>query len=137
MSPVLSAQQQREGRPRFSRVQLQEQKRAYLTKALELTEDEAQKLQEVLSELDNERFKLWQSLHEVRRRLRQGETLSDTEYSDYLERVLTNRIKEAELERQYYNRCKGIIPIGKLVRLESLSRDFAKQFVRNRPRKVD
>lgn len=126
-------QGEREGR-RVTRIKLQEQKYQYLIEKLELSPEEGQALQAILRELDTERYKLWQVQRGQHARLRRGEQLSEEEYKNYLEALLDRRVEEAELERFYYKKCKDIIPASKLLKLQKLNREFAKQFLHSRHR---
>lgn len=118
-----------------SREQIQQEKRKHLVKVLELTEKEADELMPILNELDEQRFKLWQSVGDVRHRIHQKEAkLSDAEYETFFTKVMDNRVREAELERTYYKKCKAVLPIRKLVGLERANREFARQFFHKRRR---
>lgn len=107
---------------------IQAEKKEFLTKELELNEKEAEGLMTILNELDEQRFKLWKDAKELRDRIRRGDKLSDAEYSQHFDRVMNNRVKEAELERNYYGKCKSVLPMNKLIHLERANREFAKQF---------
>lgn len=122
----------RKGMP--TKDQIVSEKKAYLTKELQLTDKEADALMVIVNELDDQRFKLWQSTEQTRKRIRSGETLSEEEYQQYFDRVMNNRVREAELERTYYGKCKRVLPISKLVRIERVHREFARQFFKNNPR---
>lgn len=123
-----------DSQPRPSKEQIQKEKRAFLTKELDLTDSEATALMKVLNELDDKRFRLWKSCNSMHRRMRaSGGKITDQEYEKHFTQVMDNRVREAELERTYYTKCKEIIPIRKLVKLEQANRAFARQFMqRNR-----
>lgn len=115
--------------PNFpSKEKIQAEKKDFLTKELDLSDKEAESLMTILNELDEQRFKLWKDAKELRDRIRRGDKLSDTEYSQHFDRVMNNRVKEAELERTYYSKCKSVLPMSKLIHLERANREFAKQF---------
>lgn len=133
LSLSLSAQRATKDRNKYpTKEQIQEQKRSFLAQELQLSDKEVDGLMEVLKELDEHRFKLWQSVHDLRERILNGETLSDSEYSHFFDQVMNNRVREAELERTYYGKCRGIIPLSKLVKLERANREFAKYFFRKK-----
>lgn len=116
----------------LTKEQIQEKKKTYLTEHLQLTPKEAEDLMGVLNELDEQRFNLWKSTSEVHKRIKSGESLSDDEYNRYFEMILNNRVKEAELERDYYSKCKTLISLPKLVKLEYVNRDFIRQIFRKK-----
>lgn len=117
-----------------SKEKIQTEKKDFLTKELELSDKEAESLMTILNELDEQRFKLWQGTRELRERIRRGDKLSDAEYSQHFEHVMNNRVREAELERTYYTKCKTVLPMNKLVRLERANREFAKHFFKHKGR---
>lgn len=117
-----------------SKEQIQSEKKAYLTKELQLTDKEADGLMVILNDLDEQRFKLWQSTEQTRNRIRRGDTLSDEEYQQHFDKVMNNRVREAELERTYYAKCKSVLPLSKLVRIERVHREFAKHYFQKKPR---
>lgn len=111
-----------------SREKIQREKRAFLIKELELSDYEADALMNVLSELDDARYRLWSETAQMHRRLHKKEaSISEEELIKHFDRSLDNRVKEAELERTYYSKCKSIIPMHKLVRLEHANRRFFRE----------
>lgn len=134
-SVVVEAQQRRQGgeRPQMpSREQIKAEKRAYIARELQLSDKEADKLMVIINELDDQRFALWKSVEPTRHKMRRGDTLTTEEYTQHFDKTLSNRVKEAELERTYYSRCKAIIPMDKLVNLERVHREFARNFFRKK-----
>lgn len=125
-----SASAQDDKRP--SREEIAKAKRAYLVEQLSLDDKQADGLMEVLNELDELRFKLWQEEREVRLRIhRRDTTLTDDEMRLHFERSLDNRVREAELERVYYKKCAAVLPIEKLVRLERLNKRFTRNYFKH------
>ena len=60
--------------------------------------------------------------------LRQGDkTLTEAELNTHLEQMLDFHVREAELERTYYLRCRSTLPADKLVRLPMVCKDFARR----------
>lgn len=122
------------------RKQILEQKKNFMTKALDLTPKEADQLMTILDELDKERFKLWKNspaafLHKERKA---GEGKEHT--SEELEKAfladLDRRVQEAELERTYYKRCLEVLPAKKIVHLPFENRRFAREYLKHlRPSK--
>jgi len=55
-------------------------------------------------------------------------TLTDEELNTFLEQSLSARIKEAELEKTYYLRCRTVLSVQKAVRLPHVCRAFARRF---------
>ncbi len=112
-----------------SREQVIQQKRAFLTRELELSEQEINALMPILEELDVKRFQLWKESESTRRRIQSKDaSLTESDLRRYFEQQLEGKVREAELERTYYTRCKDALPISKLVHLERTNRKFAREF---------
>ena len=111
------------------REKVRAEKRAYLMRELSLTAGEVDALMPVLNELDDKRFALWRTTEALGRRVRQGDkTLTDAELNTFFEQMLDFHVREAELERSYYPRCRKLLPADKLVRLPMVCKDFARRF---------
>ena len=111
------------------RERVRAEKRAYLIQHLELTEKEADGVMSILNELDEKRFQLWREGEALGGRVRKSDkTLTDEELNTFLEQSLSARIKEAELEKAYYLRCRTVLPVQKAVRLPHVCRAFARRF---------
>lgn len=115
------------------RTEILKQKKEFFIKELQLTEAEANNLMSILEELDTKRFDIWKSSAKMHRRIRQNDpTITKEEMNKHFEEIANNKIKEAELEKEYFNRCKNILPMEKLIQLESTNRKFAKQCLQKR-----
>ena len=111
------------------RERIRAEKRTYLIQHLELTEKEADGVMSILNEPDEKRFQLWREGEVLGGRVRKSDkTLTDEELNAFLEQSLSARIKEAELEKTYYLRCRTVLPVQKAVRLPHVCRAFARRF---------
>lgn len=109
--------------------QFADARRTFLVNELQLTDEEVVALMPILSELDEQKYTLWKEGKEIRRRIRErDDNLTEEELRAYFERNLDNKVREAELERIYYKRCSGVLPISKLVRLEYLNKRFVRAY---------
>jgi len=61
-------------------------------------------------------------------RCRRDKSLTDAELEKHLDYTLNASVQEAELEKTYYNKCRGLLPLHKLVRLPFACKDFARDF---------
>lgn len=115
------------GKP--SREQIIQSKRAFFKKELGLSEQTLDALMAKLNELDEQRFRLWQELKPIRKRLRdQDSSLTSAELNQYTEQLLNSKVREAELERTYYLKCKELLTAVQWARLEEVNRRFAQEF---------
>ena len=127
----LSAQAKKKGADHHKdmREKVRAEKRAFLMRELALTAGEVDALMPVLNELDDKRFALWMgSKNLVNRFHRKDKTLTAEELNSLFEQTLDFHVKEAELERTYYLRCRSVLSGEKLVRLPFVCKDFARRF---------
>ena len=83
----------------------------------------------ILNELDDKRFALWMGSKNLANRFhRKDKTLTAEELNSLFEQTLDFHVKEAELERTYYLRCRSVLSGEKLVRLPFVCKDFARRF---------
>ena len=131
LSGGLSAQAQKKDadQGKALRDKIRAEKRTFLMRELSLTAGEVDALMPILNELDDKRFALWRTTEALGRRVRQGDkTLTDAELNTFFEQMLDFHVREAELERSYYPRCRKLLPADKLVRLPMVCKDFARRF---------
>lgn len=131
LSPLDAQQPKRPAKPNHGSFhqQIRSAKRTYLIKELSLTEKEARDIMPILDELDTKRYLLWREGAPLGKRIRQGDkSLTDAELEKHLDYTLNASVQEAELERTYYNKCRGLLPLPKLVRLPFACKDFARDF---------
>lgn len=131
LSPLEAQQPKRPAKPNHGSFhqQIRSAKRTYLIKELSLTEKEARDIMPILDELDTKHYLLWREGTPLGKRIRQGDkSLTDAELEKHLDYTLNASVQEAELERTYYNKCRGLLPLPKLVRLPFACKDFARDF---------
>lgn len=111
------------------REKVRQEKRAFLIKELDLSTTEIDALMTILNELDDKRFSLWMGSKDLATRFhRKDKTLTAEELNSLFEQTLDFHVKEAELERTYYLRCRSVLSGEKLVRLPFVCKDFARRF---------
>ena len=111
------------------RDKVRQEKRAFLIKELSLSTTEIDGLMPILNELDDKRFALWMGSKDLANRFhRKDKTLTAEELNSLFEQTLDFHVKEAELERTYYLRCRSVLSGEKLVRLPFVCKDFARRF---------
>lgn len=131
LSPLEAQQPKRPAKPKHESLhqQIRSAKRKYLIEELSLTEKEAKDIMPILDELDTKRYQLWREGAPLGKRIRQGDkSLTDAELEKHLDYTLNASVQEAELEKTYYNKCRSLLPLPKLVRLPFACKDFARDF---------
>ena len=121
-APELSADRMKE---------IEAQRSAYITTALSLTPEEAQRFWPLYNEMATKRHGLRKEDRELHRGLRKNEKdPSEAEAEDILEKSLTIKARGLELERSYTERFKNAIGAVKTVKLNKAERDFHREVLK-------
>jgi hypothetical protein len=109
-----------------------EERKAYYTEKLELTETESKAFWPLYNDFHNRKMKLvederntWKYAH------KNAENLSDTEILETLEKAYTLKEKQLELEREYYQgKFLKALPTKKVLKLGKVEWDFRRYLLR-------
>ncbi|WKZ63614.1 MAG: hypothetical protein QY315_02260 [Saprospiraceae bacterium] len=104
---------------------IQAQRVAYITNELSLTPAESEKFWPVYKEYKQKVHQLNQS----QRPSKPIEQMSDAEKTSFINTMLDNEIKAAEIKRDYYVSFQKILPVAKVAKLEMAERSFEKELI--------
>ncbi len=104
---------------------IQAQRVAYITNELSLTPAEAEKFWPVYKEYKQKVQQLKESLKPSKK----IEEMSDAEATSFVNTLLENEIKAAEIKRDYYKSFQKILPVAKVAKLEMAERSFKKELI--------
>ncbi|MCB0770866.1 MAG: hypothetical protein KDC00_10730 [Flavobacteriales bacterium] len=131
---TMNTNAQENGPPELSQERMKEieaQRSAYITAALSLTPEEAQRFWPLFNEMSDKRQALRKEDRELHRSLvKGGKDPTEAEAEVILERSLTIRARELDLERAYTERFKKAIGAVKTVKLDKAERDFHREVLR-------
>jgi hypothetical protein len=141
LSPNLFAQKKEKGnqkhKERFEA--FKEERKAYITKEMDLTTEEAQAFWSLCDELDSKKFELNRELRKKKRESREakknGKEIADEVYKEYLELRAEVRLKEAELDKEYLKKFLEVIPAKKIAAFYKADQDFGKKMMEKRHKK--
>lgn len=116
------------------RKEFQAQKIAFLTTKLDLSPEEAQVFWPVYNELEKAREahhrKFIESKREMKKRMKSGEELTDSEIEAFLlERFQEDREK-ADMEEKYFKKLKAVLSMKKLAILYGAEEEFRFKMLR-------
>lgn len=107
---------------------------AFITKKMNLTDNEAKVFWPVCNELQEKKFVLNQRIRRLVRKFndaeKEGETHSEEEYMELIKRILDAEVEEAELEREYITKFAEIISARKIYLYQEAERQFASETFR-------
>ena len=131
-----SEQREQDRKTRFE--EFKAKRVAYITAELSLTEKEAQAFWPICNELQEKRFELnkanrteTQGIHQ---RIRNKETISNDDYIKIIKGNLDIKIKEAELDKVYFEKMMKVLPVEKVFKYQRAEQRFAQKMFERRDR---
>jgi Spy/CpxP family protein refolding chaperone len=118
------ASAQNNGNLETQREKIQSQKIAFISQQLALTPNEAQTFWPVYNEYDAKRFKLQKSISKTMKEINLNENLADKEMNDMANTILNTQLQLAQLDIEYHEKFKKVIPIKKVVKLYAAEKKF-------------
>ena len=128
-TPFAQGQVTQDKKHHEKRAQIQAQKIAFLTTRMELTPDEAEKFWPIFNKYDLKR----QALREEGRKARAGKKISEmseAEMTALVDRKVAMEIEMAQLEKEFIDEVKGVVPIKKILLMQRAEREFKRQMVK-------
>lgn len=105
---------------------------SYLTTKLDLTTAEAEKFWPIYNEYEEAKFKIYAEVHkEQRKALKELDNLSDAEVNQMLDKYLSTKQYEADLEKKYYAKFRTVLPPKKVAKLIRADHDFKREVLRH------
>lgn len=103
----------------------------YISKEMDLTQAESQAFWPLCNELQEKKFELNRSmrseLRTIYKDLKEGKTVSEDDYDKVINLNIETKIKEAELEKTYYEKFRKILPVDKVFRYQRAEQKFARK----------
>lgn len=105
---------------------------AFITKRLELTSDEAEKFWPIYNDYQDKRDALREELLRAKRKVKNGDpnVLTDADYEAYLQAETTYQQKDADLQKDFLNRLRKVLPKRKVALLLIAEEDFKKELLK-------
>ena len=131
---LLFAQRDEKRKAEFE--EFKEKRVAFITKAMELTADEAKGFWPLDNELQTKKFELNQqmrkALFEFRGSERDRKKRTEAEYKEFVNLYAQFRIKEAKLEEEYIAKFAKVISYEKIFQYQQAEQQFARQMLNQR-----
>lgn len=120
---------------KMSHEQVESLKIAYLTKKLDLSPKEAQGFWPIYNEYSNKKRELRSSRKE--RHNNNIENLDEAEANALIEKHLSDKQKELDLDKSYVDQFKQVLPAKKVIMIFSLERKFKEEMLRDVKRRLN
>ncbi|WP_085535487.1 hypothetical protein [Massilibacteroides vaginae] len=128
-SGTVSAHEKQQGR-QFDRKVFIEKRNAYLVAEIGLTSEEAAKFIPLYNEFQGKRFEVGQKCRELSREVRKNKSATSADYTKAVDECVEVKLKEAELDKEYYGKFKKILSPEKLYKLNTAEYRFAREFMK-------
>ena len=115
----------------FNREAFLAKRNAYITAEVGLTPEEAEQFIPLCNELRQKLFEVGRECRKFSKKVRRSEKVSDADYTKAIDDCLDVRIKEAQIEKEYYEKFKKILSPEKLYKYRDAEFKFARNFMRN------
>lgn len=104
---------------------------AFIVSEAGLTNEEAAAFIPVVNELQKKMFDIGREYRQMAKSLKHNADASDAEYTKTIEAGLNVELKQAQLQREYYEKFKKILPPKKIYLYKRAELKFAREFMRN------
>lgn len=116
----------------FDREKFQTRRNAFITAELMLTPEEAEKFIPLCNEFRQRKFEIGRDCRKLNREMYRRKNLTDAAYMKVIDECLEVSLKEAQLEKEYYDQFKKILPPSKLFKYRDAENKFARRFLSER-----
>lgn len=123
----LFAHAQGKGSGNFDLEKFKKNRAEFFIKELDLTPAQAKAFIPLLDELMEKKYLLSREIRQNHRELGQRTSKSDADYYKSLDLALDNRIKEAQLQKEYMQKMKAVLSAEKLYKYHHVEMKFMEQ----------
>lgn len=107
----------------------------FMISEIQLTTVEADAFIPLVNELMDKKFELSRSLRKKAKELQNKKIKTDADYDQQIQASFDYRAKELELDKEYYQKFRKILPAEKVYKYQTAERKFMKQMLEQRKRK--
>jgi hypothetical protein len=129
------AQEEKDRTQKYDRQAFQARRNAYITAEVGLTADEAAVFIPLDNELKQKQLETGRECRKLNRESRSKEKLSDEACLKLINCNIETRLKEAQLEKEYYEKFKRILSPQKLYKYQQADFKFMREFMHNGERR--
>jgi len=131
---VNAQHRERDGKkPRPSREKIEAHKIAFITSELDLSTEEAQVFWPIFNEYEKEK----KAIRKERKQEANLDELSDAQADEMIKEHLENKSRNLELETQYVEKFKDVLPSKKVLKLMIIDRKFKEEVLKDLQRRLD
>jgi len=109
-----------------------ERRNQFISAEVGLTSDEASKFFPIENEFKQKIFEVGRECRRLTRESQQKQKMTDAEYLKLIDCYLDNRIKEVQIEKEYYEKFKKVINPVKLYKYHEADAKFSRELINMR-----
>jgi hypothetical protein len=109
-----------------------ERRNKFIGAEIGLTPDEATKFFAIENEFRQKIFEVGRACRSLTRESQQNKKMSDADYLKLIDCYLDSRLKEAQLEKEYYEKFKKVITPEKLYKYHEADAKFSRELINMR-----
>ncbi len=121
----------------FDREAFQAKRNAFITAEVGLTPEEAAQFIPLCDELRQKMYEAGRECRKFSREVRMKDHPTEADYNRVIDECLDVKIKEAELEREYYGKFRKILSPEKLYKYRNAEFKFARDYMKGMRDKKD
>ena len=125
-----TAQEKKEQR-HFDREAFEARRNAFITAEVGLTPEEAAQFIPLCNELRQKKFEVGRECRKLSKEIRHKENPTDADYNKVIDECLDVEIKEAQLEKEYFERFKKILSPEKVYKYRNAEYKFVRNFMKS------
>ncbi len=129
-----SEKKEQQRAPQFSPEEFRARQQEFLTEKSGLTKDEAEKFFPIYFELQQKKNEINANARQTVNNSRENGHLTDEDYTKLIDNLADAKVKTAELEKQYLEKFKKIVPAGKLLRIQIAETQFGSELIKEMQR---
>lgn len=114
----------------FDKEAFQAKRNAFITAEVGLTPEEAEVFIPLCNELQKKMFDVGRECRKLTKELKHKESLTESDYSKVNDECIGVKLKEAALEKEYYEKFKKILSPEKLYKYRRAEYKFARNFMK-------
>lgn len=103
---------------------------AFITAEMGLTPEEAALFIPLCNELQDKMFEAGRECRKLSKKLKHNEHATDADYLKVIDECVSVNMKQAQLEKEYYEKFKEILSPKKLYRYKHAEGKFAREFMK-------
>lgn len=114
--------------------QIRQYKRTYFAKELSLASDQQKRFFPLYEEMEDQLQHMDDEAKAMEARVSEAEEATDLEYDKAAEALYDQKIRQAELEREYMGKFRDILSARQLFELKGVERKFSREMMRQHHR---